>query len=273
MQFLIYLTVLMISVSTVLLEIHWLTTAPPQPKATVGTAAAPLPLKPEGPNAALSPVYPKKLNSSQQPDSANQQAQVSTTNTSAGATSETITSAQSPATANASAPPQNSPTETNPPTETMGVSTRENETRQTTAAVNPPEGRSSQQSVATGTSPNRCDVQACANAYRSFRASDCSYQPFEGSRRFCRNRRSSRPRAISGSPSAVGAVMSNYAPSIARRRDDGSTTMMAMRVMTPGLMIPRPIARLCFSSGGAAGRTLYIPFCGALLSSSCRACL
>ena len=61
MQFLIYLTVLMISVSTVLLEIHWLTTAPPQPKATVGTAAAPLPLKPEGPNAALSPVYPKKL--------------------------------------------------------------------------------------------------------------------------------------------------------------------------------------------------------------------
>lgn len=185
MQFLIYLTVLMISVSTVLLEIHWLTTAPPQPKATVGTAAAPLPPKPEGPNAALSPVYPKKLDSSQQPESANQQAQVSTTNTSAGATSETITSAQSPATANASAPPQNSPTETNPPTETMGVSTRENETRQTTAAVNPPEGRSSQQSVATGTSPNRCDVQACANAYRSFRASDCSYQPFEGSRRFC----------------------------------------------------------------------------------------
>jgi len=41
--------------------------------------------------------------------------------------------------------------------------------------------------VAAGMSAsgNRCDVQACASAYRSFRASDCSYQPFEGARRFC----------------------------------------------------------------------------------------
>jgi hypothetical protein len=29
MQFLVYLTLLMVSVSTVLLEIHWLTTPPP----------------------------------------------------------------------------------------------------------------------------------------------------------------------------------------------------------------------------------------------------
>jgi len=33
--------------------------------------------------------------------------------------------------------------------------------------------------------PNHCDVQACANAYSSFRAADCSYQPFEGPRRAC----------------------------------------------------------------------------------------
>lgn len=32
---------------------------------------------------------------------------------------------------------------------------------------------------------NRCDVQACASAYASFRASDCTYQPFEGARRVC----------------------------------------------------------------------------------------
>ena len=30
-----------------------------------------------------------------------------------------------------------------------------------------------------------CDVQACAGAYHSFRASDCTYQPFEGARRAC----------------------------------------------------------------------------------------
>lgn len=33
--------------------------------------------------------------------------------------------------------------------------------------------------------PNQCDVQACTSAYRSFRASDCTYQPFEGPRRVC----------------------------------------------------------------------------------------
>lgn len=32
---------------------------------------------------------------------------------------------------------------------------------------------------------NSCDVAACASAYRSFRESDCSYQPFEGPRRLC----------------------------------------------------------------------------------------
>lgn len=30
-----------------------------------------------------------------------------------------------------------------------------------------------------------CDVQACTAAYRSFRATDCSYQPGEGPRRLC----------------------------------------------------------------------------------------
>lgn len=33
--------------------------------------------------------------------------------------------------------------------------------------------------------PNRCAVQACSSAYQSFRASDCTYQPFEGPRRIC----------------------------------------------------------------------------------------
>lgn len=31
----------------------------------------------------------------------------------------------------------------------------------------------------------KCDIAACSAAYRSFRASDCSWQPFEGPRRFC----------------------------------------------------------------------------------------
>jgi hypothetical protein len=34
-------------------------------------------------------------------------------------------------------------------------------------------------------SAGHCDVQSCASAYHSFRASDCTYQPYEGARRAC----------------------------------------------------------------------------------------
>jgi len=45
---------------------------------------------------------------------------------------------------------------------------------------------SQQQGAALGSSRNRCDIQACAGAYRSFRANDCTYQPFDGgARRLC----------------------------------------------------------------------------------------
>ena len=32
---------------------------------------------------------------------------------------------------------------------------------------------------------NACDVDACARAYRSFRAEDCTYQPYDGPRQLC----------------------------------------------------------------------------------------
>lgn len=33
-----------------------------------------------------------------------------------------------------------------------------------------------------------CNVAACEAAYRSFRAEDCTYQPFDGGRRLCTKR-------------------------------------------------------------------------------------
>lgn len=33
--------------------------------------------------------------------------------------------------------------------------------------------------------PPQCNIQACSRAYRSFRASDCSFQPYSGARRIC----------------------------------------------------------------------------------------
>jgi hypothetical protein len=38
---------------------------------------------------------------------------------------------------------------------------------------------------ATASSQSKCDIDACSAAYRSFRAADCSWQPFDGPRRFC----------------------------------------------------------------------------------------
>jgi hypothetical protein len=34
---------------------------------------------------------------------------------------------------------------------------------------------------------NSCDVQACSRAYKSFRAEDCTYQPYSGPRQLCVN--------------------------------------------------------------------------------------
>lgn len=163
MQFLVYLTILMVSVSTVLLEVHWLTTPPPQPKPALQTASAAAPVpKTEGPNATLSPIYPKKPDPAPV-DSASNVQQSGTTD---------------------AAPPQRSAVET------TGVAAREGEGRPATAAMHATNGVNSfsQQGAVraeVAMPNNHCDVQACANAYKSFRASDCTYQPFEGSRRFC----------------------------------------------------------------------------------------
>ena len=45
--------------------------------------------------------------------------------------------------------------------------------------------------------PNSCDVQGCASAYQSFRASDCSYQPMEGPRKFCEKPPAANQRTVS----------------------------------------------------------------------------
>src|SRR6187455_2494324 len=159
MQFLVYLTVLMVSVSTVLLEIHWLTTPAPQPKPAVQVSAAPPRPKVEGPNAELSPVYPRKVEPVQPPATQYNVGPATTGNTAAKA-------------------------------ETTGVATRSDDSSKT-KSVAVPDAQNAQASAAqnkpdeVAASNNRCDVQACGSAYKSFRAADCTYQPFDGPRRVC----------------------------------------------------------------------------------------
>ena len=47
-----------------------------------------------------------------------------------------------------------------------------------TGALGPPIARG-------GAAPVSCEYAACSQMYRSFRESDCSYQPFSGPRRYC----------------------------------------------------------------------------------------
>ncbi len=58
-------------------------------------------------------------------------------------------------------------------------------------AATPVLGRPSEPSVEISAAPSEapiapiCDVKACGSAYSSFRASDCTYQPYSGPRRLC----------------------------------------------------------------------------------------
>jgi hypothetical protein len=184
MQFLVYVTVLMVSISTVLLEVHWLTSPAPQPKPAVQAAnLSTQPRKVEGPTAALSPVYPKPPETTaavpaSAPPSQPQQTQSSSDTTAA------------PAAVAANPEPQK------PAAETTGVAARSEDNREATAATTSvsrgdvSQGTDNRQGfsatpVQATTSNNRCDVQSCSSAYQSFRASDCTYQPFEGPRRVC----------------------------------------------------------------------------------------
>jgi hypothetical protein len=214
MQFLVYLTVLMVSISTVLLEVHWLTSPAPRPKPEVQASSAPVSApRAEGPNAALSPVYPKKPetkpmeSAGAQSSQARQQPAASTIGTGSATPSVAVDNsanthppaapsvptdtsekpsaagpqlAQQPASqTHASAKPTH-----HAPVETTGVAAREDDARPPGSAVTSPSSHNSQEAVAAPTT-NRCDVQACSNAYKSFRASDCTYQSFDGPRRAC----------------------------------------------------------------------------------------
>jgi BA14K-like protein len=228
MQFLVYLALLTVSVSTVLLEVHWLTSPAPQLKPIAQASSPPAP-KTEGSNAALSPVYPKKPDAPRSAES-KVQAEIRSAATPQATAPDAPASpiaptapttpaeqvpptthspaAQQPGTAqriqqSAANPQSHQATLPEAPTsqssgtnegsreksspELTGVTAlREDNTRQ--PAAGPPGSMNrvdNPQRTPQGSSNNRCDVQACAKAYRSFRATDCTYQPLEGQRRFC----------------------------------------------------------------------------------------
>lgn len=196
MRFYVYIVILLVAISSILLELDWLTKPKLETKAQTAStavlaAATRAKDKTAGPNEDLSPVYPKKTDV---------RLVGSVTGTPQPAETAGAGSASAPAVAESSAkaepkaePPQK------PAAETTGAATPSEPAAPSTAAsarasVASNETNTPRAAAPTATPPvpaanlaasNRCDVQACSGVFQSFRASDCTYQPFEGPRRVC----------------------------------------------------------------------------------------
>ncbi len=175
MPFLAYVAIVLVSLGGILFELDWLTKPKLETKAAtqvaVASSATPVRAVPkvDGPNEGPSPVVIKKPEAEQvtepPPAPADQTA----------GTAPPVTPAPFPAAvaAKADIAPQA------PPQAAM----------ETNGAAPQPQAQPVAQPapvpVAAKQAPNICDVQGCAGAYQSFRASDCTYQPMEGPRKVC----------------------------------------------------------------------------------------
>jgi len=80
----------------------------------------------------------------------------------------------------ATAPPGTSPAREATPAQPVVVPAESSN-----APVLPNGANGAQAPLAQAPPPPNCNVDACEAAYRSFRASDCTYQPTRGERRLC----------------------------------------------------------------------------------------
>lgn len=204
MQFLVYIAVVVVGVSTILLEINWLTSPSPvnTPQTRVaGTAVHPSSTvktitKTAGANVAASPASPNNpatprvvgatvnVTPSAEPAAGAPPAAGSAASTPVPLPSVSATASTSAATETTGAAPQSNSAITT--ASSAPILERAIDTAATAApadqpaAAPPPAAQTVQQQT-----QNRCDIQACSSAYRSFRAADCTYQPYEGARRLC----------------------------------------------------------------------------------------
>jgi hypothetical protein len=215
MPLIAYIAVVLVSISGILFELDWLTKPKLESKPAMHASSAPAPaaapravVKAEGPSQELNPVYPKKSDVPRAQEAASiAPATEPSASIVAGASVETTAKvvAKAEAEPEPQVPPQTTgqaaaqTTGTAPFADKAGhnllapvaasVAPRLAASAATPAAASappplPPAATPVAQPVSTAAN-NRCDVQGCAGAYKSFRAADCSYQPFQGPRQAC----------------------------------------------------------------------------------------
>jgi hypothetical protein len=194
MSFFVYFAVLLVAAASALFGLDLLTSPlpPEKPKAQVA-ARTPPPNKlarreaekqaaDKQANAALTPVYPRPADENKDvrmvyPPTTDMLASVKGETTGSGkAEADTAQQpvAQQPVQQQAEAPPAQ-PAQPQQTLLTQQAPQQPFTPAQPTPAATP----------VTQPSGPQCDVSACAAAYRSFNAADCTYQPFEGARRLC----------------------------------------------------------------------------------------
>lgn len=201
MSFVLYVVVLAVSISSVMMGLDWLSSPPPpvpksaqvarapaKPVATKANAAAKVAkTKPAATNAAATKTTEAKTAEPKTAESKTAEAKATgpkatepnTTTTAATKTAESKTAAPKPVVATTGeASPANAGA-AQPPATANGQAASTSDTLSIIA--NETNGGTDAQAKAGPL----CDVPACAAHYRSFNATDCTYQPYDGPRRLC----------------------------------------------------------------------------------------
>lgn len=186
MSFVLYVVVLVVSVTSVMMGIDWLSTPPPPLPKSVQTVSAPA--KP----AAPAPSKQVAVNKAAANKAVPVQVAGTTGKADAPAAVGSLTSALAQAKATGTTAGAAAPTVAAAASETAGSAPTSTATAGSDAQANAAESNSTAMANAADVrgahadaAAPRCDVQACAAHYHSFSASDCTYQPFDGPRRLC----------------------------------------------------------------------------------------
>lgn len=99
----------------------------------------------------------------------------------------------------------------------------------TQAKAEPPQVASLTQPTVQQTA-NHCDIPACAAAYNSFRASDCTYQPFAGPRRLCEATPAARQRSAENVSRPKAVTEPRIDRAARQSRKDAELRAVAQRV-------------------------------------------
>jgi len=203
MAFLLYFIVILVSAASVLFGLDLMSSPlPSTPNVPIGRSAQVTPAhvakpvreaKRDADSRALSPVYPAPPGAPMTP------AQAPQWETNGSAPPRDAAIAQSPPTPDrppqqpeqqqASSAPAQQQESSGPAQQPKAAASQQRTSALAPSTQSPPAAAASAQSAAAepavAQSKGRCNVQACAAAYRSFRASDCSYLPYPGVRQVC----------------------------------------------------------------------------------------